>query len=109
MEVRLSGRAMEARAEQPQKARLPMEVRLAERSMEMSEEQQTKALLPMETRLSGQATETREERRRTRSPASASCLRAAPRAHRGDDDLPATHVQSLGGAGRRRGAAWRRR
>ena len=44
--------SMTARAEQPQKARLPMEVRLAERSMEMSEEQQTKALLPMETRLS---------------------------------------------------------
>ena len=43
MEVRPAGRAMEARAEQPQKAWLPMEVRLAGRSMETSEEQSPKA------------------------------------------------------------------
>ena len=90
------------REEQRRKAYSPMKVRPAGRSMEESDEQPSKALLPMETRLRGKATETREVRLRN---APVRQVRHAFRQHRvpvGDDDLPASHAQSLGGAGRRR-------
>ena len=61
MEVRPVGKVTRAREEQPRKAPVPMEVRPAGRVMEVREEQPSKALLLMETRPAGRAAETREE------------------------------------------------